>query len=86
LKYDPATDAAPILTAAGKGPVAEKILETAQSHGVPIVEEAATAELLTRFSVGDAIPPVLYEAVAQVLVFVAEMDEKAGEKFRRSTR
>lgn len=86
LKYDPATDTAPILAAAGKGTVAENILETAKAHGVPVVEDAPTAELLTRFSVGDAIPPILYEAVAQILLFVAEMDEKAGEKFRRAGR
>lgn len=78
LKYDPATDDAPVLTAVGQGVVAENILKVADAHGVPIVEDASTAQLLTRFSVGDAIPPALYEAVAQVLIFVAEMDAEAG--------
>lgn len=86
LKYDPSADEAPILAAVGKGAAAENIVETAKAHGVPVVEDASTAELLTRFSAGDAIPPALYEAVAQVLLFVAEMDVKAGEKLRRTIR
>lgn len=83
LKYNPDTDAAPILAATGRGQVAENILRVAGEHNVPIVEDRSTAELLTRFSVGDEIPPALYEAVAQVLLFVSEMDAKAGEKLRR---
>ncbi len=86
LKYDPATDSAPILTAAGRGAVAENILKTAEIHGVPIVKDTSVAELLTHFSVGDVIPPILYEAVAQVLLFVAETDQKASEKFRQPIR
>lgn len=86
LKYDPLVDEAPILAAAGKGAVAENIIETAKEHGVPVVEDSAAAELLTRFSVGDAIPPALYEVVAQILLFVAEMDTKAGEKLRNIGR
>jgi len=82
LKYDPSEDQAPILTALGKGIVAENIVDSAKAHGVPVVEDSSTAALLTRFSVGDAIPPALYEAVAQILLFVAEMDQKAGEKLR----
>lgn len=86
LKYDPGTDSAPILTAAGRGAVAENILKTAEIHGVPVVKNTSVAEVLTRFSVGDAIPPILYDAVAQVLLFVAEMDQKASEKFRQPIR
>ena len=86
LKYDPETDAAPILAAVGQGVVADNIVEAAREHGVPVVEDASTAEILTRFSVGDSIPPALYEAVAQVLVFVAEMDAQAGERYRRAVR
>ena len=70
----------------GKGVVAENIIETAQEHGVPVVEDSSAAQLLTHFSVGDAIPPALYEVVAQILLFVAEMDTKAGEKLRHIGR
>ncbi|MEA4970120.1 MAG: EscU/YscU/HrcU family type III secretion system export apparatus switch protein [Candidatus Pelethousia sp.] len=86
LKYDPLADEAPILAAVGKGVVAEHIIETAKEHGVPVVEDSSAAELLAHFSVGDAIPPALYEVVAQILLFVAEMDTKAGEKLRHISR
>jgi len=86
LKYDPEKDEAPVIAAVGQGAVAENIIKTAREHDVPVVEDSSTAELLAHFSVGDAIPPALYEAVAQVLVFVAEMDNQAGEKIRRIPR
>jgi flagellar biosynthesis protein len=86
LKYDPLADEAPILAAVGKGVIADNIIETARVHGVPVVEDSTAAELLTRFSVGDAIPPALYEVVAQILLFVAEMDTKAAEKLRHIGR
>jgi len=83
LKYDPASDSVPTIAAVGQGFVAEKIVEQAMEHGIPVVEDKSTADVLSQFSVGDAIPPALYEAVAQILVFVAEMDTQAGEKYRK---
>lgn len=74
LKYDPASDAAPVITAIGQGFVADSIIRVAEEHDVPVVEDHAMAEALSRFSVGDAIPPALYEAVAQVLLFVLSTD------------
>ncbi len=88
LKYDPERDAAPIITAVGSGTVAENIIKTAQENAVPVVEDRSTAEILSKFSVGDAIPPSLYEAVAQILIFVAELDAGAGtkDKYRSAAR
>lgn len=82
LKYDPATDEAPVLAAVGSGYVADNIVKAAHEHGVPVVEDSGTAELLAKFSVGDSIPPALYEAVAQILLFVSDLDTRAGEKLR----
>ncbi len=76
LKYDPTTDVAPIVAAVGAGYTAEKIIGTAEEHGVPIVEDKPMSEVLSALSVGDVIPKELYEAVAQVLVFVGEYDAK----------
>ena len=36
LKYDKEKDAAPRITAKGRGFVAEKIIETARAHNVPL--------------------------------------------------
>lgn len=75
LKYDPAMDMAPIITAIGQGFVADSIIRAAEEHDVPVIEDSALAEALSKFSVGDAIPPALYEAVAQVLLFILSADE-----------
>ena len=74
LKYDPKNDRAPVIAALGQGHVAEKIVQTAEEHGVPIVQDSGLTEVLSALSVGDTIPRQLYEAVAQVLVFVSQQD------------
>lgn len=79
LRYDPEMTA-PIITAAGEGYVAQKILQKAKEHDIPVIEDASAADVLSRFSVGDAIPPRLYEAVAQILIFVSQIDEHASNK------
>ena len=84
LKYDPKMDFAPQVTAAGKGYVAEKIIETAQAAGVPIYRDEALAGTLNRLQVGDMIPRELYEVVAEVLAFVMSVDRE-GERYRRAS-
>ena len=73
LEYDP-EDIAPRVIASGKGIVAERILETAKEASVPVHEDSKLASTLSRLEVGDAIPPGLYEVVAEILVFVDSMD------------
>lgn len=60
----------PRVTAKGRGPVGQSILETARAHGVPIEENAALAEALSTVELGDEIPEYLYRAVAEVLIFI----------------
>ena len=74
LRYDPDLDDAPIIAAMGMGRVAEKIIEKAQEHDVPIVADESLSDVLMQLSVGDAIPQKLYEAVAQILIFISQKD------------
>ncbi|MBR2186720.1 MAG: EscU/YscU/HrcU family type III secretion system export apparatus switch protein [Lachnospiraceae bacterium] len=74
IAYDPA-NVAPTVVASGKGAVAEKIIETAKESDVPVHEDSKLAETLSGLEIGDAIPPELYEVVAEVLVFVDRMDK-----------
>ena len=83
LRYDPEQDVVPVLSAYGEGFMAERIIETAEEHGIPIMEDAGLAAVLSKLSTGDQIPPQLYEVVAQVLVFVGQMDRSYGERIRR---
>lgn len=82
LKYDPQTSDAPIISALGVGTIAEKIIETAKEHDIPVVENEALSDVLATLSVGDAIPPKLYEAVAQILVYISKQDENFYKKMR----
>ena len=68
-------DAAPKILATGKGAVAERIIETAKEADVPTYKDGKLADTLSRLEIGDMIPPELYEVVAEILVFVNDMDK-----------
>ena len=69
-------DEAPKVLATGKGLVAEKIIEEAKKSDVPVHKDSKLAGTLSKLEIGDMIPPELYEAVAEVLVFVDAMEKK----------
>lgn len=73
IAYEPG-EAAPKILATGKGLVADKIIETAKDNKVPLYKDNKLADTLSRLKIGDMIPPELYEVVAEVLVFVDDMD------------
>ncbi|MCG8562543.1 MAG: EscU/YscU/HrcU family type III secretion system export apparatus switch protein [Hyphomicrobiales bacterium] len=70
LDYDPESCSAPRVTAKGRGAVAERIIETAEAHGIVIEDNPHLAEALSAVEIDDQIPIELYEAVAEVIGFV----------------
>ncbi len=78
LQYDPLKPAPPVVLASGKGRVAEEIVRIAQERGIPLVEDAALANALSRLELNESIPPELYAVVAEVLVFVYRLDQRAS--------
>lgn len=74
LEYNPAEDA-PKVVATGRGLLAEKIIEKAKESNVPVHRDDKLADTLSRLDIGEAIPPELYEVVAEILVFVDSMDK-----------
>ena len=74
LAYMPG-DAAPKILATGKGAIAAKIIETAKEADVPFYKDDKLADTLSKLEIGDMIPPELYEVVAEILVFVNDMDK-----------
>ena len=70
LKYDRHTDAAPKVVAKGRGHLAEKIKQVAEEAGVPIMTDENLVQVLEALDLDLEIPPDLYRAVAEVLVFV----------------
>lgn len=77
LKYSRSVDAAPRVTAKGAGHIAEKIIALAREHGVPIHEDTGLVEVISTLDIYDEIPPELYKAVAEVLVFVYRLNKYA---------
>jgi flagellar biosynthesis protein len=70
LRYQPEApflDAAPRLVAKGQGYLAERILELAKEHGVPIHQDPDLLATLEPLDVNRLIPPELFQAVAVVL-------------------
>ncbi|MDR3207383.1 MAG: EscU/YscU/HrcU family type III secretion system export apparatus switch protein [Oscillospiraceae bacterium] len=78
LQYDKDRDAAPRVVAAGRGATAERIVSKAEESGVPIHMDPELAHTLNLLSMGQEIPAELYLIVAQVLLFVTDIDAKIG--------
>ena len=78
LQYNPG-DEAPIIVASGKGALADKIIEKAKESDVPLYEDSKLANTLSKLDIGDSIPPELYGVVAQILVFVDNLDKLKGK-------
>lgn len=81
LRYDLEKNAAPVVVAKGQDLVALRIRELAQSSDVPIVENPPLARTLYKqVDIGREIPGDLYEAVAEVLAFVYQVNQKRRER------
>lgn len=80
LKYTPGENEAPIVVAKGQGKLAESILDRAKEHGVPVQEDAALVEILSKLDLDQQIPAELYQLVAEVLTYVYQADRQARDR------
>lgn len=79
LKYDTEVCPAPYVIAKGEDYLALKIKETAKEHGIPIEENKPLARMLYHnVEIGTAIPPELYQVVAEILAAIYKSKNKAG--------
>lgn len=71
LRYDRGVMASPRVVAKGAGFVADRIIEQARRHAVPIIERKPLAQALYQtVKVGKEIPVELFLVVAEVLAYV----------------
>ena len=71
LKYDAEKMESPQLLAKGTELFAKKIIEIAREHNIPVIENPPVARAIFRMvEVNAVIPPELYKAVAEILIFV----------------
>lgn len=80
LKFNPSKDAAPQVIAKGVGLVAENIIQVAKDSDIPVYVDPKLANSLRALEIGEMIPEDLYEIVAEVLVFIAQLDKGAKNK------
>lgn len=78
IQYNPDEVASKIL-ASGTGIIADKIIEKAKSSDVPLYKDNKLANTLSKLDIGEYIPPELYSIVAEILVFVDNLDKIKGK-------
>ncbi len=83
LSYKENEDIAPRVIAKGKGEIAEKIIETGEKSKIQIYEDGNLIEDLLKLELYDEIPPELYEAVAEIILFVHSLDKKKGDYYEK---
>jgi len=77
LKYETGEQEAPEVVAKGAGYVAEKIVQLAKEHSVPVVENEPVAQFIYKnVEIGEEIPPELYKAVAEILAMIYRLRNK----------
>ena len=79
LRYAPPRDAAPVVVARGRGPIAQAIRELATDAAVPLLRyPALTRSIYFSTKVGEPIRDELYAAVAAVLAFVFNLERQVA--------
>lgn len=75
LVYDP-DDGAPRVLAKGRGLLAEEIIARAQAAGVFVHESPELVSLLMQVDMDARIPPELYIAVAELLAWLYQLEQR----------
>jgi len=76
LRYENKKDQAPRVVAKGAGHIAEKIIQAARQHDIPLVHDPVAGELLSNVDLGTEISPEFYQAVAEILAFVYHLNDR----------
>ncbi len=80
LKYKQEEMASPMLIAKGTELIAKKIINIAREHNVPVIENAPVARALYKMvDLNQQIPPELYKAVAEILLFVYNLKKNKNQ-------
>ena len=79
LKDNTETDPAALaeIIAAGRGSLAEKIVQLAFENNIPVREDSDLAELLAQFELDTPIPTEAVMAVAEILSYVYKLNQRA---------
>jgi len=76
LKYDKQTQNAPKVLAAGKGELAQKIIEKAKEFNIPLFANETLVNSLVDLEIDKEIPSQLYQSVVEVFVWLMKNEQK----------
>ncbi len=80
LKYKAEEMESPLLIAKGTELIAKKIIKIAEEHGIPVIDNAPVARALFRLvEINHSIPPDMYKAVAEILLFVYNLKNNTNQ-------
>ena len=82
LKYDSRVNKSPLVTAKGKGLIADKIIALAKKNNIPIKEDPDLVQLLSQVDLNREIPASLYKVVAEILSFVYKLNNEYPAKVK----
>ena len=83
LKYVAEEMDSPMLIAKGTELIAKKIINIAKENNVPVIENPPVARALFRMvDINHPIPPELYKAVSEILMFVYKMKNHSNKRPR----
>jgi flagellar biosynthesis protein len=78
LGYAPDRDDAPRVLAKGYGELADRIIAEARLHDIYVHDEPELVGLLMQLDLDEQIPPRLYHIIAEILIWVMELDSAAS--------
>ena len=82
LRYDNRVNKSPVVTAKGRGVIADKIISLAKANNVPIKEDPDLVHLLSKVDLNREIPASLYQVVAELLSFVYKLNGEYSSKVK----
>ena len=82
LRYDNRVNKSPVVTAKGRGVIADKIISLAKANNVPIKEDPDLVHLLSKVDLNREIPASLYQVVAELLSFVYKLNGEYSSRVK----
>lgn len=81
IRFNQGEDDVPIVVAKGADLMAQRVKERAKENDVPVFENKPVARALYKDAeVGDPIPNDLYQAIAEMIALVFQMEQKKKQK------
>ena len=77
LSYDP-SESVPKVIAKGEGLIARNIIEKGKEEDIVIYEDKNLVDSLIGLDINETIPEELYEAVAEIIFYVYNLDIEKG--------